>query len=136
MSGTGAPNSLTSALISQYIRVMRSLCLMLVAASLSFGSTPALAGASGFNLVNATGANITSLSIRRFGTQAWQPLAGTPSAGARSQVDFSNVDCAFDIQATLAGGGTAVWRGVNLCEVKSVTLNRNSATGENWVDYD
>jgi len=122
-------------MISQYIYAMRGLCLILAAASF-FGSSPALAGASGFNLVNATGANITSLSIRRFGTQAWQPLGGTPSAGARSQVDFSNVDCAFDIQATLAGGATAVWGGVNLCEVKSVTLNRNSATGENWVDYD
>ena len=115
---------------------MRSLSLMLVSASLSFGSTPALAGASGFNLVNGTGANITSLSIRRFGTQAWQPLATAASAGARTQVDFSNTDCAFDIQATLAGGTSVTWSGVNLCEVKSVTLNRNSATGENWVEYD
>ena len=135
MSGAGAPNSLPSALNPQYVKAMRSLCLMLAAASL-FGSSPAVAGASGFNLVNATGANITAMSIRRFGTQSWQPLGGTPSAGARSQVQFTNVDCAFDIQATLAGGGTAVWSGVNLCEVKSVTLNRNAATGENWVDYD
>jgi len=115
---------------------MRSLALLLAAASLSFGSAPALAGASGFSLVNGTGASITSLSIRRFGTQSWQPLATAASAGARTQVNFSNTDCAFDIQATLAGGATAVWSGVNLCEVKSVTLNRNSATGENWVDYD
>jgi hypothetical protein len=136
MSGTGAPNSFHPALIPQYIRAMRSLCLTLAAASLFLGSTPALAGASGFNLVNGTGANITALSIRRFGTQAWQPLSATASAGARTQVNFSNVDCAFDIRATLAGGSSAVWSGVNLCEVKSVTLNRNAATGENWVDYD
>jgi hypothetical protein len=116
---------------------MRRLILALAAASLFLGSAPASAGgASGFNLVNATGANITSLSIRRFGTQAWQPLATAASAGARTQVSFANPDCAFDIQATLAGGATAVWNGINLCEVKSVTLNRNSATGENWVDYD
>ena len=136
MGGAGAPNLLPSALISLYIRVMRSLCLMLVAASLVLAPTPVLAGASGFNLVNSTGANITALSIRRFGTQDWQPLATAASAGARTQVSFSATDCAFDIQAILAGGATAVWSGVNLCEVKSVTLNRNSATGENWVEYD
>lgn len=105
--------------------------------SLALGSAPAAAaGAAGFNLVNGTGSNITSLSIRRFGTQAWQPLSAAPSAGARSQIDFSDSDCAFDLQATLAGGASATWNGVNLCEVKSVTLNRNSATGASWVDYD
>ena len=115
---------------------MGNLVLTLAAASLFFGSTPAAAGAAGFGLVNATGANITSLSIRRFGTQAWQPLSGAPSAGARSQIDFADKDCAFDIQATLAGGASATWSGVNLCEVKSVTLNRSASTGASWVDYD
>ena len=123
-------------LILRYIRAMRSLCIAFAAASLSIGSAPAMAGASGFNLINGTGANITALAIRRFGTKAWQPLITAPSAGSRFQVQFSNTDCAFDIQATLAGGGQAVWNGVNLCEVKSVTLNRNPATGANWVDYD
>ena len=33
------------------------------------------------------------------------------------------------------GGGTAVWSGVNLCEAKAVTLNRNES-GAAWVDYD
>lgn len=115
---------------------MRNLYLSLATVSLYLGATPAVAGAAGFNLVNATGANITSLSIRRFGTQAWQPLSATPSAGTRSQVDFADTDCAFDIRATLAGGASATWSGVNLCEVKSVTLNRNPATGASWVDYD
>lgn len=115
---------------------MRTLVFMVASVSVALGSAPAMAGAAGFNLVNGTGANITSLSIRRFGTQAWQPLAAAPSAGARSQISFSDTDCAFDIQATLAGGANATWSGVNLCEVKSVTLNRNSATGASWVDYD
>jgi len=115
---------------------MRNLYLAIAVASIVLGPAPAMAGASGFNIVNATGANITSMSIRRFGTQAWQPLSATPSVGARSQVDFTDTDCAFDIRATLAGGASATWSGVNLCEVKSVTLNRNSATGASWVDYD
>jgi len=115
---------------------MRRVAFLLMTFGLVLASAPATAGATGFNLVNATGANITALSIRRFGTQSWQPLAAAPSAGARSQVDFSDSDCAFDIRATLAGGESATWSGVNLCEVKSVTLNRNAATGASWVDYD
>ena len=92
------------------------------------------AAADAFTLVNEAGAKIESLSIRRFGTPDWQPLAGSPSPGARQHIDFSNPDCAFDIQAKLAGGTTAVWSGVNLCEVTAVVLNRN-ASGATWVDY-
>jgi len=96
---------------------------------------PALAGAGNFTVVNATGLNISSLSIRRYGTNSWQPLSAAPPAGARGVVQFSDDDCAFDIQAKLAGGPTAVWSGVNLCDAKAVTLNRN-ASGALWVDYD
>ena len=96
---------------------------------------PAFAGAANFTVVNATGLDITALSIRRFGTTAWKPLNAAPRAGARGSVQFSDDDCAFDIQGTLAGGVNAVWSGVNLCEAKAVTLNR-SDTGAAWVDYD
>ncbi len=94
-----------------------------------------MAGAGNFTIVNATGRDITALAIRRFGTTAWQPLGAAPKAGARGTVQFSDADCAFDIQGTLAGGVNAVWSGVNLCEAKSVTLNR-SDSGAAWVDYD
>ena len=95
----------------------------------------ALAGAGNFTLVNNTGANITSLQIRRVGTSAWQPLSGTPATGARVAVAFTNPDCAFDIRANLAGGASAIFTGVNLCDVSAVTLNRGP-TGALWVDYD
>jgi hypothetical protein len=114
---------------------MRRLLSIALAAAFAAFSSPALAGSAGpFTLVNGTGAKIESLSIRRFGTDAWKPLAGSPSPGARQHVDFSDPDCAFDIQAKLAGGATAVWSGVNLCEVTAVVLNRN-ASGATWVDY-
>ena len=93
-----------------------------------------MAGAGNFTIVNATGRDFTALAIRRFGTTAWQPLGAAPKAGARGSVQFSDADCAFDIQGTLAGGVNAVWSGVNLCEAKSVTLNR-SDSGAAWVDY-
>jgi hypothetical protein len=114
---------------------MSRLFLPLSAALLIVVPGPAMAGAGNFTIVNATGADIRALSIRRFGTSDWQPLGAAPPAGARGTIQFSDTDCAFDIQGTLAGGVTAVWSGVNLCEAKAVTLNR-SDSGAVWVDYD
>jgi hypothetical protein len=97
-------------------------------------AAPALAGASGFTLVNGTGAALSDLSIRRAGTTDWKPLGAAPSPGARGSVQFSDPDCAFDIRAN-AGGGPVTWTGVNLCDVKSVVLKRDASAGA-WVDYD
>jgi len=93
------------------------------------------AGAGNFTLVNKTGANIGALQIRRVGTSAWQSLSGSPASGARIAVAFANPDCAFDIKASLAGGQSATFTGVNLCDVTTVTLNRGPS-GDLWVDYD
>ena len=92
-------------------------------------------GAGGFSVVNQTGLNMTNLTIRRFGTQGWKNIGTAPSPGGRGAIDFKDPDCAFDIQATLQGAGAVVWPGVNLCEVKTVILNRN-ASGALWVDYE
>jgi hypothetical protein len=99
-------------------------------------ASPALAaGASNFTLVNGTGAALAELSIRRAGTQEWKPLGSAPAAGARGPMTFSDPDCAFDIRANVAGAGPTTWADVNLCAVKSVTLNRDGSAGA-WVDYD
>lgn len=103
--------------------------------SLIVASAPARAGAGNFNIVNATGLNILTLEIRRFGTDGWQPISAKPPAGSRGAVTFSDPDCAFDIRAKLSGNVEALWPGVNLCEAKSVTLNR-SASGALWIDYE
>lgn len=97
--------------------------------------SPALAGASNFTLVNGTGAPLAGLSIARSGTTAWQPLGQAPAAGTRGPISFKAQDCAFDIRATVAGVGPVTWAGVNLCDVKSVTLQRDQSAGA-WVDYD
>jgi len=107
----------------------------LAALSLALGSVPASAGPTGFSVVNATGLNMNGLTIRRFGSGDWRPLGSAPSPGARTSLQFTDPDCAFDIQASLQGIGTVVWSGVNLCEVKAVILNRNAA-GALWVDYE
>lgn len=110
--------------------------LLVMAAALAASASPAFAaGASDFTLVNGTGAALDQLSIRRAGTQEWKALGPAPSPKARMTIKFSNPDCAFDIQATVAGAGPTTWAGVNLCGAKSVTLNRDASAGP-WVDYD
>lgn len=111
---------------------MKRIIILLILASVA---SPALAGASGFTLVNGTGAALAQLSIRRSGTQDWKTLGSAPSAGARMDMKFSDPDCAFDIRANVPGAGAVTWADVNLCDVKSVTLNRDAAAGA-WVDYD
>ena len=114
---------------------MPRLFLTTAAAFAAFASAPAAAAAGNFTLVNGTGLAMTEVSIRRFRSQEWSPLGVAPAAGARAPVTFSAPDCAFDIRAQLAGGTTATWSGVNLCEVRVVRLNREPS-GELWVDYD
>ena len=107
---------------------------VIIAALALAASGPAFAGASNFTLVNGTGGGLADLSIRRAGTQDWKPLGAAPADGARGPMTFSDPDCAFDIKATV-GGSPVTWAGVNLCDVKSVTLKRDSSAGA-WVDYD
>ena len=114
---------------------MRKLFALAVAGTLAAIPVPVSAGANGFSIVNATGLNMSGLTIRRYGTKDWKDLGTAPSPGGRGSVKFTDPDCAFDIQATLQGIGTVVWSGVNLCEVKAVILNRN-ASGAVWVDYE
>ena len=114
---------------------MKTLLSVALSATLLLAPAPLLAGASGFALVNNTNAALSGVEVRRTGSAEWRPLAPGLSVGARTSISFSDPDCAFDLKARLAGDGEATWRGVNLCEVKSVTLNRG-ASGETWVDYD
>ena len=103
----------------------------LLALVLDLSASDALAaGASNFTLINGTDAALGALSIRRAGTEEWKALGSAPAAGGRGSISFSDPDCAFDIRA-----GSITWAGVNLCEVKSVTLRRDAAAGA-WVDYD
>ena len=98
-------------------------------------AAPAAAAVDGFAIVNETGAAISALALRRVGDKAWQPLTVAPAPGASARADFKHDDCAFDLRASVAGAGQLVWGGVNLCDVKRVTLHRDSS-GRHWVDYD
>ena len=114
---------------------MRNEFALAVALAALVPTTPVQAGASSFAVVNAAGADISSLSIRRVGSAQWQPLDVVAALGKSAPVNFASADCAFDLRATLANGATVTWTGVNLCDVKLVTLRRTAA-GLAWVDYD
>lgn len=114
---------------------MSTLRFMIAAALIAAPASPLLAQASPFVLVNGTGADVGEVQIRRAGTKDWRKLTTAPSAGARGNVDFKDPDCAFDLQASVPGSGPVTWSGVNLCDVKSVVLKRDSQAGA-WVDYD
>jgi hypothetical protein len=114
---------------------MRKLFALAIAGAVASVPVPVSAGANGFSIVNKTGLNMSALTIRRYGTSDWKPLGAAPSPSGRGSIQFTDPDCAFDIQATLQGVGNVVWSGVNLCEVKAVILNRN-ASGALWVDYE
>jgi hypothetical protein len=110
--------------------------MIALGALMALAAAPAIAGgAANFTLVNGTGTGLAELSIRRAGTEEWKALGAAPAAGARGSMTFSDPDCAFDIRATVPGAGPVTWAGVNLCDVKSVTLQRDSSAGA-WVDYD
>lgn len=116
---------------------MDKLLPIFVAAAFAALPAPALGQAGSFTIVNATGIDFTGLAVRRFGTREWLPLAVSPVPlpnSARGAANFKDEDCAFDLRATLPDGRTVVWPGVNLCEVKVVTLNQK-AGGALWVDY-
>lgn len=108
---------------------------LLAIAALVAVPSAAQAGASQFTLVNGTENVLAEVVIRRAGTDDWKPLGAAPSPGANQPVTFADPDCAFDIRANVAGTGPVTWAGVNLCDVKSVTLKSDSAAGA-WVDYD
>jgi hypothetical protein len=118
---------------------MKAVLAPCAAALLASLPAPAVAQATNFTLVNNTDIDFSRLTARRYGTQQWAPLVVSPvpvsKSGGRGAVQFSNPDCAFDLQATLPDGRVVLWSGVNLCDAKVVTLNRNSS-GELWVDYE
>ena len=117
---------------------MRTGTAIIIAALFAVTPAPAAAQVGKFTLVNNTEVTFTNVMVRRYGSQQWLPLTVKPvpltRSGGQGAVDFSDEECAFDLQATLPDGRVVVWSGVNLCETKVVTLNR-SASGQLWVDY-
>lgn len=86
-------------------------------------------------LVNGTGAPLRALSARPLEGRDETALVPGLSPGAKTGLSLVTDACAYDIRAVTAAGATLTWRGVNLCETRSVTLRRRD-DGVLWVDDD
>jgi len=104
------------------------------AALLAVLCQPAAATPRSITIVNGTDVALGDVAARAANEQAWAPLTPGLSAGARTRITIDPDVCAYDIRGSAAGNVLA-WRGVNLCETSSVTLNRRG-DGVLWVDYD
>lgn len=94
------------------------------------------AAAASLAVVNGTGQTIVEMAIRPTSRGTWQAVGGAQPTGSRQSISAdTDLQCAFDIRARLAGGEELVYVGVNLCETSAVTLNRRG-DGTVWVDYD
>lgn len=126
---------MNSVKLGLFYKVMKPRFVYLWLVLLTAFPAPVMAGATSFAVVNGAGADISSMVIRRVGSSDWRSLGVAARAGQSAPATFSDPDCAFDLRATLASGATVTWSGVNLCDVKLLTLRRNAA-GLAWVDYD
>ena len=108
--------------------------LALVSAALITAAGPASAAPGYLSIVNATGADITGMEVRRVGGKNWQSVALTAASGKAASVPFADPDCAFDLKVALSNGESVTFSGVNLCDAKLLTLRRTGKTA--WVDYD
>ena len=80
-----------------------------------------------FTLVNNTGHVVTTLNVSPSNSNEWGPdILGRDvlANGESAQITFprGETQCNWDIKATYDDGDTTDQRGVNLCQITSVTL--------------
>ena len=101
----------------------------LVAAAAAFlVASAAWAAAQDFTIVNATGRTVLTINISPTGEEDWGPdllgsevMADGATASATFDVDESR--CLWDIRASFEDGAIGDWRGLDLCEISTITLN-------------
>lgn len=85
-------------------------------------------------LVNGTGSQLRSMELRLAPDGAWGDGPLVSSEGARTSWTFDDSVCGYDFRATTVSGDSIVFKGVNPCDARTLTLRRNAGVG--WVDYD
>jgi hypothetical protein len=113
---------------------MGTRALVALAALLATLSQSAAATPRRITVINGTGVSLAQVAARPVNDPAWTALTPGLSPGARTQVTIDPDLCAYEVRGS-AGDTVLSWRGVNLCETSSVTLNRRG-DGVLWVDYD
>jgi hypothetical protein len=91
------------------------------------GAAPAGGAQQNFTIQNNTGHTVVTLNVSASNENSWGPdILGrdTLANGESAAITFPHgeTQCNFDIKATYDDGGTTDARGVNLCQVATVTL--------------
>ena len=91
-------------------------------------ATAAWAAAQDFTLVNGTGKTVMTINISPTGEDEWGPDllgANVMEDGQSASVSFDVEEgrCLWDVRATYDDGDTGDWRGLDLCEISTITLN-------------
>ncbi len=84
---------------------------LLVALSMAVAA-PAQSAVRGFVIVNATGAPLTELAIRRVGSTEWKALPVDRGTGGRITSTFTDGDCAFDLRGSCPVARTSCGAGL------------------------
>jgi len=90
---------------------------------------------------NETGYTISQIFISPTRTNQWEEdILGVDSLpdGETTQIDFSQSEdtCNWDMKAVYDDGEDPVWFNFNLCELSTITLHYDAATGTTTAEYE
>ncbi|MBF0136528.1 MAG: hypothetical protein H7833_01985 [Magnetococcus sp. DMHC-1] len=94
-----------------------------------------------FNLTNRTGYVIDKVFVSPTHQESWESdVLGrdTLSDGETVAIHFSrsNKSCNWDLMVVYDDGEKAIWEGIDLCTVSSITIRWNKSTGVTSAAFD
>lgn len=105
-----------------------------IAATAFLFANPAFAGSQDFSIVNATGYNLKHIYVSESNNDNWdEDILGRDllNDGEELEVSFDRDEntCKWDLKVIYEDSESAIWNGLNLCQVSKVTLRWNKSTG-------
>ncbi len=107
---------------------------LLVASSLFLLNGAAFAGQQDFSIVNKTGYALKHIYVSENNNNSWdEDILGRDvlEDGEEFEVAFGKAEnvCKWDMKVVYDDGESAVWQGLNLCQITKLTLKWNKNTG-------
>nr|WP_295830562.1 hypothetical protein [uncultured Azospirillum sp.] len=107
---------------------------LLVASSLFLLHGTAFAGKQDFTIVNKTGYPLKHIYVSENNNNSWdEDILGRDvlDDGEYFEVAFDKAEnvCKWDMKVVYDDGESAVWQGLNLCQITKLTLKWNKNTG-------
>lgn len=110
-------------------------------AILMMAASPVMAGDQDFTLKNRTGYTIDQVYVSAAKTDDWEEdVMGKDTLGDGESVDItfgaSEGACKFDLKVVYDDKEEAIWEGLNLCSISTVSISYNRKTGETSATTD